>query len=506
MEIKRTSIRIAFLAGLAGGLIATAVCFLMQSNNKEGAERRTVNLPASQESAPARYAAFSEAGEPVDFSEAAERSVPSVVHVKVAYKTQTYYDGGGSSGDFFDFFFGNPYRGRQRQEYTPRSSGSGVIISPDGYIVTNNHVIDRAEEVTVVFEDKSSMTAKVVGADPDTDIALLKVEAENLPAMTFANSDALRLGQWVLAVGNPFNLSSTVTAGIVSAKARRALDILSGDMRIEAFIQTDAAVNPGNSGGALVNLRGELVGINTAIATRTGVYEGYSFAVPSNLAKKIVEDLMQYGVAQRAMLGISFVDLNSEMGEEFVKTKDAPTNIEALKKHQGMYVRDVLENGAAKEAGILSGDVITEINGKSIRSSSNLSEEIGKARPGDKVNISVIRDGKTKQFTAVLRNRAGNTDVITSSGESVLGANFKTVDADLAKKLGISGGAQVSELGNGKLKQQGVRSGFIITMINQKPVRSAEDVKRILTGITRGGIFIEGIYPNGREAYYAFGV
>ncbi|MDR2563258.1 MAG: trypsin-like peptidase domain-containing protein [Prevotellaceae bacterium] len=503
MEIKRNSIRIAFIAGLAGGLIATAACFLLQSNNNEATEKQTVNLPVASESAPARYAAFSEAGEPVDFSEAAERSVPSVVHVKVAYKTQTYYEGG--SGDLFDFFFGNPYRGQQPQVYTPRSSGSGVIISPDGYIVTNNHVIDRAEEITVIFDDKSTMIAKVVGTDPDTDIALLKVEAENLPAMAFANSDALRLGQWVLAVGNPFNLSSTVTAGIVSAKAR-SLDILSSDMRIEAFIQTDAAVNPGNSGGALVNLRGELVGINTAIATKTGVYEGYSFAVPSNLAKKIVEDLMQYGVPQRAMLGISYVDLNSEMGEEFAKTKEAPKNIETLKKHHGIYVREVMENGAAQEAGILSGDVITEINSKSIRSSSNLSEEIGKARPGDKVNISVIRDGKMKQFTAVLRNRAGNTDVITSSGESVLGASFKTVDADLAKKLGISGGAQISELGNGKLKQQGVRAGFIITTINQKPVRSSEDVKRVLSGITRGGIFIEGIYPNGREAYYAFGV
>ena len=502
MEKKRNGFSIAFFAGLAGGLLSAAAIFLLQAQNAEVPETRTINLPAAQENTLLRYTAFSDSGEPVDFSEAAERSVPSVVHVKVAYKTQTYYDEG---GDLFDFFFGNPHRGRQRQEYTPHSSGSGVVITPDGYIVTNNHVIDRAEEVSVIFEDKSVMTAKVVGADPDTDIALLKVDAENLPAMTFANSDALRLGQWVLAVGNPFNLSSTVTAGIVSAKAR-SLDILSGDMRIEAFIQTDAAVNPGNSGGALVNLRGELVGINTAIATRTGGYEGYSFAVPSNLAKKVVEDLMQYGVAQRALLGISYIDLNSESGEEFAKMKEAPKNIETLKKYHGIYVRDVVENGAAQEAGILPGDVITEINDKSIRSASNLSEEIGKSRPGDKVNISVIRDGKVKQFSATLRNKAGNTDAITSTGASALGAEFKTVDKDLARKLGISGGAQVSELGDGKLKRQGVRAGFIITTINQKPVRSAEDVKRILNGITRGGIFIEGIYPNGREAYYAFGI
>jgi S1-C subfamily serine protease len=248
------------------------------------------------------------------------------------------------------------------------------------------------------------------------------------------------------------------------------------------------------------------VGINTAIATRTGGYEGYSFAVPSNLAKKVVEDLMQYGVAQRALLGISYIDLNSESAEEFAKTKEAPKNVETLKKYHGVYVRDVMENGAAQEAGILPGDVITEINGKSIRSSSNLSEEIGKSRPGDKVNISVIREGKVKQFSAILRNKAGNTDAITSTGSSVLGAEFKTVDKDLARKLGISGGAQVSELGEGKLKRQGVRAGFIITTINQKPVRSDEDVKRILDGIKRGGIFIEGIYPNGREAYYAFGI
>ncbi|MDR1896237.1 MAG: trypsin-like peptidase domain-containing protein [Prevotellaceae bacterium] len=499
------TISLLLFASLLGGFISAVVIYKINKDDEKNTQ--TIKLVTSPQMQ-VTTTAFSGKGEPVNFSDAAEHAVSSVVHVKVAYEPRKYYSGGG--GDIFDYFFGIPEK-REYKEYTPRSSGSGVIISADGYIITNNHVIDKANEVTVTFNDKTTLTAKVVGKDPNTDIALLKVETKkDLPALGFSDSDNLRIGEWVLAVGNPFNFTSTVTAGIVSAKARQ-LYIIPSEFSIESFIQTDAAVNPGNSGGALVNLKGELVGINTAIASRSGQYEGYSFAVPSNIAKKVVEDLMQYGVVQRALLGITYRDLSDipsdvdlEELEEIIGIKSLE-ELEKLQEYKGVYVSSVLENSAAKEAGLLKGDIIIKIGGKDVVAQSTVIEEVGKLRPGDKIEIVVIRDGKTKQFTALLRNKAGNTDIVSADGSEILGAKFEEVNKTLAKKLNIDGGLQVVELFDGKLKEKNVKKGFIITKINQHVVTSKEDLVRVLNSVKGGGVFIEGVYPNGRPDYIAFG-
>jgi S1-C subfamily serine protease len=508
-NILRTIILLVF-ASLVGGLVSA---FIFSKTQKQSP---VINMVAPQQ-IPVTSVAFSASGEPVNFSDAAELAVPTVVHVKVTGEIQRryYHDGG---NDLFDFFFGNPGVPKI-QEYTPKGAGSGVIISEDGYIVTNNHVIDKASEITVVFNDQTSVAASVVGRDPNTDIALLKVEVDKkLPSLAFADSDNLRIGEWVLAIGNPFNYTSTVTAGIVSAKAR-SLGIIPAEFRIESFIQTDAVVNPGNSGGALINLQGELVGINTAISSHTGVYEGYAFAVPSNIAKKVVKDLIEFGVVQRALLGIQYVDLSDfdddeEIGMYVRQLKQREDNIDidagklkALKKsikEKGAVVIEVLENSAAKDAGIVKYDFITKVGNKNITSKNTIVEEVGKLRPGDKIEISLMRDGKMKQFTVILRNKAGNTDVVSDNNVEILGTRFEEVDKELAEKLRIRGGVQVVELNEGKLTNR-VRKGFIITKVNQKFVSSVEELTNILNDLKRGeGVFIEGIYPNGRRDYVAF--
>ncbi|MDR3266872.1 MAG: trypsin-like peptidase domain-containing protein [Tannerella sp.] len=491
------TISLLLFASLIGGLISAIVVSKIK--------KETINFVTAP-AMPVTTAAFSLTGEPVNFSDAAEHTVLSVVHVKVTGATQRYYKGG---GELFDFFFGIPENQRY-QEYTPRGSGSGVIISEDGYIVTNNHVIDKASDITVVFNDKTSVPARIIGKDPNTDIALLKVDTDKkLPALGFANSDDLRLGEWVLAVGNPFNLTSTVTAGIVSAKARQ-LGIIPTEFSIESFIQTDAAVNPGNSGGALVNLKGELVGINTAIASQSGQYEGYSFAVPANIAKKVVDDLVEYGVVQRALLGIRYQDLSDLDDEEYLKVFAERENIDLkkareLQKIRGVYVAEVVENSAAQEAGIQKGDVITKIGGKDVLSKTIVLEEVGRLRPGDKIEIFLVRDGKTKQITVTLRNKAGNTGVVSEEKIEVLGAKFEKVDQELADRLKIKGGVQIVELLDGKLKDHNVKKGFVITKVNQKPVTSVEELASIINSVAKGdGVFIEGVNPNGRRNYVAF--
>ncbi|MDR1887303.1 MAG: trypsin-like peptidase domain-containing protein [Prevotellaceae bacterium] len=502
-NILKTIILLVF-ASLCGGLIGALVISKQQQKEPE---KTPANELVHTRQMPVTAVAFSSAGEPVNFSDAAEHAVSAVVHVKVTGETQRRYSG---SNDLFDFFFGNPGR-QEYQDYTPTSSGSGVIISEDGYIVTNNHVVDQAHDITVVFNDKTTAVAKVIGKDPTTDVALLKVETDTkLPTLGFADSDNLRLGEWVLAIGNPFNLTSTVTAGIVSAKAR-TLGVTPNDFGIEAFIQTDAVVNPGNSGGALINLKGELVGINTLIVSRTGIYEGYSFAVPANITKKVVKDLIEYGVVQRALLGIRYIDLNDpDFDDDTYLEKYAEEEkldvekLKALKKYKGVYVAEVVENSAAKEAGIEKGDIIVRIGNKDVTAKSIVVEEVGKLRPGDKIEISLIRNEKTKQITATLRNKAGNTDVVSEDKLELLGAKFETVGKELAGRLRIKGGVRITELGNGKLKNH-VRQGFIITKVNQKSVASVEELASIINELKRGeGVFIEGIYPNGRRDYVAF--
>ncbi|HEY6159927.1 MAG TPA: trypsin-like peptidase domain-containing protein, partial [Bacteroidia bacterium] len=381
-------------------------------------------------------------------------------------------------------------------------TGSGVIISGDGYIVTNNHVIDKGDKVEVTLNDKRTYTADVIGKDPSTDLALLKIKEQNLPYLVYGNSDDVKVGEWVLAVGNPFNLTSTVTAGIVSAKGRNINILDNGHSAnspapIESFIQTDAAVNPGNSGGALVNSAGQLVGINSAIASNTGSYTGYSFAVPVNIVKKVVNDLLEFGTVQRAFMGVSIRDIDSKFAGE--------KNITDL---AGVYVNGVTGGGAAEEAGIKEGDIITKISGINVVNTSSLLEQIGKFRPGDKVNVTVNRNGKDVDIPVVFKNKDGNTSLVQKQeveNVSALGATFEAVSPDEMKQLGISNGIKVTSLDGGKLRSAGIKEGFIITSIDKKKVSSPQDIDTALAN-KKGGVLIEGVYPNGMRAYYAFGL
>lgn len=436
-----------------------------------------------------RYASLPTANtvELPDLTFAAENSVHAVVHIKVTQKGGYY-----SSNNIFDYFFGD---GGSHQQQMPirQGVGSGVIISPEGFIVTNNHVIDGADEIAVVLNDKREFKAKLIGTDPSTDIAVIKIDASGLPSLKFSNSDNLKLGEWVLAVGNPFNLTSTVTAGIVSAKSRD-IGINPDQMRIESFIQTDAAVNPGNSGGALVNTHGELVGINTAIASQTGSYSGYSFAIPSNIVQKVVADLKEYGGVQRALLNVQIQDINAEAAKRY-----------DLDKIEGVFIGKVQQGGAAELAGIKDNDVIISVDNVVVNSTAELQEQIGKHRPGDKVIVEIKRDNKRKPFNVTLRNKHGDTDIVKGDNpDDIFGAKFVAVSDRDKEELGIRYGVKITELVNGKFKDAGIKSGFIITQVNKNAVSEVEELKRIIKN-SRGGILVEGIYPNGEVAYYVFG-
>ena len=421
-----------------------------------------------------------------DLTYAAEKSLHTVVHIA----TQSVQGGGWSSGNpFLDDFFGT----RRQPQQLAQGFGSGVILSEDGFIVTNNHVIDGAQNIKVILNDKREFDAHIIGADPSSDIALLKIEAEDLPYITIGNSSDLQIGEWVLAVGNPFNLTSTVTAGIVSAMGRN-LQINQDRMAIESFIQTDAAVNPGNSGGALVNQQGNLVGINTAIASQTGSYTGYSFAVPVSIVKKVVSDLKEFGEVQRALIGVGISDVDAEIAE----------NLE-LENVAGIYVRSVTEDGAANEAGIKAEDVIISVGGDEVKTSAELQEKVSQYRPGDKLKIIVIRNGERKQFTVTLRNKHGDTQIVQNSGTSILGAEFQQTTYDEKQELEIGNGIKILNLSKGKLKEAGIKKGFIITNVNKNPIYEVNDFKREIQN-ARGGILVEGVYPNGELAYYVFGI
>jgi len=468
------------LVALIGGFIAL-VTYTHYFN-----EPKIVTVPQEQSM---QYASLpANNGALPDLTIAAENSVHAVVHIKVTQKGN--YSG---SNNIFDYFFGDgntPY-----QQMPPRQgAGSGVIISPDGYIVTNNHVIEGADEINVVLNDKREFKAKLAGTDPSTDIALLKIDASDLQVLKFSNSDQLKLGEWVLAVGNPFNLTSTVTAGIVSAKSRN-IGINPDQMRIESFIQTDAAVNPGNSGGALVNINGELVGINTAIASQTGSYSGYSFAIPSNIVKKVVADLREFGDVQRALLNVNIGDVNAEVAKKY-----------NLDKIEGVFIGKVQPGGAAELAGIKDNDVILSVDDVSVNSSSELQEQISKHRPGDKVTVEIKRDNKKKLYNVTLRNKHGDTEIVKGDNpDDIFGAKFVAVSDRDKEELGIRYGVKITELGNGKFQDTGIKKGFIITQVNKSPVSEVNELKRIIKN-SRGGILVEGIYPNGEVAYYVFGI
>ena len=432
----------------------------------------------------------------VDFTAASENTINSVVHVTTKMVQTTF-----QRDIFQEFFYGPGAGGREFKQYGS-GAGSGVIVSSEGYIVTNNHVIENASEIEVILNDNSKYTAKVVGADPATDIAVLKIEGSGFQPIPRGNSDALKIGEWVLAVGNPFNLTSTVTAGIVSAKARNInlLSERSGKevVPIESFIQTDAAVNPGNSGGALVNTRGELVGINTAIASQTGSYSGYSFAVPVNLVQKVMRDLIDYGIVQRGYLGVQISDISQE-----IKEKNKLPNL------KGVFVAKVFEDGSADKAGLNDGDVILKIGNKDVNSVASLQEEIGKRRPGDKVSITIRqKDGDEIIKELVLRNQEGETTLVSKEEikkNNALGASFTELTDREKKELNISYGVKIKSLAAGKLKSLGLTEGTIITKINNEPIETVEQLTTKLNGMNRG-ILLEIMSESGSKDYVGFGL
>ena len=462
---------LAIAGGIAAVLIYTAIdqkepTYILQ----ETPGMQYVNLPTA------------EAIAPTNFIVAAETAVDAVVHVK----TKTYREGSGNP--FYDFFFGYRDDGEPEQIL---GYGSGVILTSDGYIVTNNHVIKGSEEVEVILNDKRSFDAEILGTDPNTDLAVLKIRENNLPFLRFGNSDNLRLGEWVLAVGNPYNLTSTVTAGIVSAKARN-IGILGEVLDIESFIQTDAAVNPGNSGGALVNTNGDLVGINAAIASRTGAFTGYSFAIPVSLVKKVVEDIIEYGTVQRALLGITIEELDADAAKQ--------NNIDNI---AGVLVSGLRENGAAGDAGILVNDVITAINGVQVNSPAELQEQVSRYRPNDKISVTINRKNQIIKMDVVLRNPEGGTGIVErQEAVSAFGASFEELSSSEKRNLGIKNGVRVVDVNSGKFRSRGIKEGYVITEINDRSVNSLDDIKKIVD-TSDGGIYIEGIYPDGNLAYYA---
>ena len=433
---------------------------------------------------------------PVNFVNASESSINSVVHVTTkVVKTTIQQD------PFYEFFYG-PGSGNKEFKQYGSGSGSGVIVSAEGYIVTNNHVIDNATEIEVILNDNSKYVAHVVGADPSTDIAILKIIAPNLKPITFGNSDELRVGEWVLAVGNPFNLTSTVTAGIVSAKARN-INLLANRntqnvVPIESFIQTDAAVNPGNGGGALVNTKGELVGINTAIASQTGSYSGYSFAIPVNLVQKVMRDLIDYGMVQRGFLGIQISDLTQEIKEK--------NNLPSIK---GVFIEKVNEDGSADKVGIKEGDVILKISNKEVNSVASLQEEIGKKRPGDKVSITIrTKKGLEEVKEVVLKNSSGEAVLLSKndvSKNSALGVTFEKLTEKEKKQYNVSYGVKVKTVTTGKLKGLGVEEGMIVTKVNNEPVETVEQLTSKMTA-TDNGILLEVITKSGKKEYIGFGL
>ena len=475
----KRGILIAMLSAVAGGLTAYAVVKSMTQDQiqtvqvAEGAQFRTVNL--SHDNWP-------------DFTYAAESAVDAVVYVRVV-STQTQQQ---APSSIFDFFFGFPEGGMPQQRERV-GSGSGVIIREDGYIVTNNHVIDGATRIEVTLNNNETYPATLVGTDPATDVALLKIEANGLPIIPFGDSDKLRLGEWVIAIGSPYDLRSTITAGIVSAKGRSMPS--NGEYKIESFIQTDAAVNPGNSGGALVDKAGNLVGINTAIISQTGSYSGYSFAVPSNIVKKIAYDLMDFGSVKRAVLGISMKPIDDKIAEDL-----------KLSSRNGVYIGEVSKSGAADKAGIKAGDILIAIDSVKITNPASVQEAVSRFSPGDHAVVTVLRDGKELKLDVTFMGTSQDTGTVSDDGSvAFYGSSIKSADEKTLEKFGLKSGVQIVELGPGKLMEAGAVEGFIIQYVNDHPVKTPQEVIDIVKKSKRT-VFIEGVTPSGRTGYFGFGV
>ncbi|HEX9651309.1 MAG TPA: trypsin-like peptidase domain-containing protein [Cyclobacteriaceae bacterium] len=468
-------------ASFFGAMVAFAIFLSLSPNDGENflntqSDGFSISEKQSMKTANANRPAINyEVPATLNFIDAADEVISGVVHIQSIY----------SKGSVTDLL--NPYR-----RGPAVSSGSGVILTVDGYIATNNHVIEDASEVRVTLFNNRSYLAKVIGSDPQTDLALLKIQADNLDFIPYGNSDEVAIGEWVLAVGNPFNLNSTVTAGIVSAKARNIQIFNENGLEIESFIQTDAAVNPGNSGGALVNLKGELIGVNTAIATQTGSYEGYSFAVPVSLVRKVMDDLLEFGNVQRGLLGIIIRDVDARLAE-----------VEGLSMVTGVYVPAVNPSSAAEEAGIQSGDVIIEINNIEVKNSSELQELVARHRPGDEILVTYMRKDQRYEVKAQLRNFVGNTELdYRPTSSTISGAHFEDVPKSEQVLLGISGGARLKQIEEGKWTDTGIEKGFVITSIDKINVDDAEDLRRIMSNKS-GGILVEGINSDGDSKLFA---
>ena len=447
-------------------------------------------------------------GQPIDLTYAAEKALPAVVHIKYVQnsKVQTVDVQEDPFSDFFGpfGFFGNPDQGNGRQKrrvQTPKkeATGSGVIISPDGYIVTNNHVVNGADELTVTLNDNREYSARIIGTDPNTDLALIKVNGKNLPTLPIGDSDNLKVGEWVLAVGNPYNLSSTVTAGIVSAKARSMGGEGSNGPQISSFIQTDAAINPGNSGGALVNAKGELVGINAMLYSQTGSYSGYGFAIPTTIMVKVVDDLKKYGTVQRAVLGIRGGDVLNYINAQKDEKKDVD-----LGTNEGVYVAEVTEGSSASAAGIVKGDVITEADGKKITKMSELQELLSKKHPGEKVTLTYLHNKSKHSKTVTLKNAQGNTKVIKTADLDVLGASFRPVTEQQKKEFDLTFGLEVTKVEKGSIKSGGIEQGFIMLYANDTPLKSLSDLQELVKSASTSQdpvLIIKGIWPSGKRDY-----
>ena len=487
---------------LAPALSLAAIVFSVAALNKTHAATSTSPMTNNVAEISATQAV-----QPVDLTYAAEKALPSVVYIKsvVNSKIQTVEVQSDPFEDFFSDpfggFFGRGQRGqggtRKQQIQTPKraAAGSGVIISTDGYIVTNNHVVDGADELTVSLSDNKEYSARVIGADKTTDLALIKIDARNLPAITIANSDNVKVGEWVLAIGNPLGLNNTVTAGIISAKARTL-----GANGVESFIQTDAAINAGNSGGALVNANGELVGINAMLYSQTGSNIGYGFAIPTMMMNKVVDDLKKYGTVQRAMIGISGTDVKNFVDSE----KDKGNEVD-LGTREGIYVAEVVENSAAAEVGIEKGDVITEVDGQKVTKFGDLSGIIAQKRPGDKVTLTYLHNKKKQTKQVTLRNEQGNTKVVKNADLDVLGADFREVTKAQKEQLEIQYGLEVIKVNNGKMKEAGVPRGFIIQRVNDEPMKTVDDLQNAVKTASTSKepvLIIKGIFPTGKRGYY----
>jgi len=485
------------VVGIISTFLTVGVMYLFSSKNNNGFFSSNENSGYFTSSNLAPNYRFAANGSGTDFTVAADKTVNSVVSVK-NFSSNTQ-----QSANVFDFFFGQGddmfQQGRpQMPKNTPSGTGSGVIISKDGYIITNNHVIDRAEKIEVTLNNQQTYTAKLVGKDPSTDIALIKIDEDNLPFLNFYDSDQVKVGEWVLAVGNPFGLNSTVTAGIISAKGR-SINILQKNAKnpIESFIQTDAAINPGNSGGALVNTNGDLIGINSAISSHTGSYEGYGFAVPSNIAKKIVEDIKQYGIVQRGYIGIVPLDLSDEMTLNMYNQKNN-TN---YKTQEGVLVTGLSADGSAYDAGIEEGDIITNIDGRKIVNYAALSSAIASKRPGDKINVVIKRNGSTKNYTLELRDIKGKTSLRSKEDltvSEIIGADFQALTDEQKTNFGLDSGVLVSNIeADGKLANIGINKNYIILEVNGKKVNNQKDIEKILSKF-KGNVSLKFVDRYGR--------